>query len=68
MNKIRVVWMDETFRDYNAVTSAAADENAQLVLSLQERASGTKATHSRTVHIPLVNVRWWGQPGNEVAW
>lgn len=67
-HKIRVVWMDETFRDYNAVIEASPDDHGQLRLTHQVRASGLVAAHSRTIHIPLANVRWWGEPGSEVAW
>lgn len=69
MNQIKVVWLDETVRTYQAVTSAQADENGQLTLSLQVQQGGPHGgLGSRTIHIPLANVRWWGQPGEEVGW
>lgn len=75
MNQITVVWMDDQVRTYEAVTEASADERGQLVLSYQERIDRSRqgfgrpdTLTQRTVHIPLTNVRWWGQPGKEFAW
>lgn len=76
MNEVKVVWMDETVKIYREVVSAAADERGQLVLSWMERIDRSRQGtgrggidhKQRTIRIPLVNVRWWGQPGQEVAW
>lgn len=63
---IRVVWMDDQIKDYE--TEAWGTNQQATTLTLTGRTRSEPVGTRRSIRIPLANVRWWGKPGEEVAW
>jgi len=63
---ITVRWLDDTIQTYKNVIAKSVDEDgAQLTLSV---AGAPPRGQAAIKHIPLANVRWWGETGAEYGW
>jgi hypothetical protein len=74
MTKIKIVWMDDQVKTFNVMDHPPLVRDGQLTLSVvdetrQDRLEGRQPrSEPRTVRYPLANIRWWGDPGKEIAW
>jgi hypothetical protein len=64
--RLKIVWMDGTRRIFSV--AKVSHDDATILADVIEPANGPYGEQIRKVRYPLANIRWYGDPGNEVGW